>query len=97
MPLEYDEMGHKFYDVDKSVGVASVNQTEDVKLVQYMLQKIYAKGFATPPLKPMDVDGWIGPITIEWIRRFQADVNSYGHQLCGQRKKPIPRHAKVRG
>lgn len=81
MPLEYYNPANqdKTYDVEKSVGLNSVNQNGDVKLVQYMLQRIYSKGFATPPAKPLVVDGWIGPITVEWIKRFQMDINAKGH------------------
>lgn len=84
MPLDYFDptTQERFYDVEKSVGLGSVNLNDDVKLVQYMLNRIYAKGFATPPAKPMVVDGWIGPVTVEWIKRFQMDVNAKGYMYA---------------
>lgn len=85
MPLEYNDPtdpSRQTFDLDKSVGVGSVNQRDDVKLVQYFLREIYAAKFATPPGPSLEMDGWIGPITISWIRKFQADVNVHGHKYA---------------
>ena len=92
MPLEYAEPGtaERIYDVEKAVGLNSPNQNGDVKLVQHMLICIYASGFATPPSKPLVMDGWIGPITVEWIKRFQQDVNAKGHLFARTAKWKDP-------
>ena len=54
------------YNVEQAVGQNSPNARGDVMLVQYLLHHLY--GNAAPDLK---VDGWIGPITLRWIKQFQ--------------------------
>jgi hypothetical protein len=78
----------KVYNVEQAVGLNAPNATGDVKLVQYMLKGIY--GSAAPDLA---VDGWIGPKTVSWIKRFQTDAKNGGTNVlidgrvdraCGQ-------------
>jgi hypothetical protein len=57
------------YNVEQAVGVNSPNASGDVKLVQYMLKGIYKEKAAN-----LVVDGYIGPITVGWIRTFQSDI-----------------------
>lgn len=59
------------YNVEQAVGVNSPNASGDVKLVQYMLKGVYQAKAAN-----LLVDGYIGPITIGWIRTFQSDVRA---------------------
>jgi hypothetical protein len=59
----------KAYNVDQAVGPIAPNSPGDVKLVQYMLKHYYG-----PQALNLKVDGWIGPTTIGWIRRFQEDA-----------------------
>lgn len=59
------------YNVEQAVGVNSPNASGDVKLVQYMLKGIYKEKAAN-----LLVDGYIGPITIGWIRTFQSDIRA---------------------
>ncbi len=63
----------KVYNVEQAVGANAPNSSGDVKLVQYMLRNYY--GNAATQLA---VDGWIGPVTISWIRRFQEDAKKAG-------------------
>jgi hypothetical protein len=75
MPLLYRlDDGTVFYDVEKAVGLNSPNQREDVRMVQYMLRGIYGGAVGSN-----FVDGWIGPVTIGWIRKLQADMNAGGN------------------
>jgi hypothetical protein len=61
------------YNVEQSVGPNSVNAGGDVKLVQYMLRHIYGQSAAG-----LKIDGWIGPTTLSWIKRFQDDARAGG-------------------
>jgi hypothetical protein len=63
----------KVYNVEQAVGLNAPNANADVRLVQYMLKGVY--GNAAPDLA---VDGWIGPKTISWIKRFQTDAKNGG-------------------
>ena len=59
------------YNVSFSVGFAGISCRDDVMLVQYLLKKIWERSYHPPPDGTMLVDGWMGPITDRWIRRFQ--------------------------
>ena len=63
----------KGYNVDQAVGPNAPNATGDVKLVQYMLRHSYGQQAAT-----LKIDGYIGPITIGWIKQFQEDSKKAG-------------------
>lgn len=65
--------GGAFYNVEQAVGATGANATGDVKLVQYLLASLYGAQAAA-----LKVDGWIGPVTITWIKRFQADARAGG-------------------
>jgi len=69
-----------FYNVVHAVGKQSPNVCDDVKLVQYLLIAFYDKALATSSIytKPkgdLKVDGVCGPVTNNWILKFQLDVN----------------------
>jgi hypothetical protein len=66
----------KIYNVEQSVGQNSVNAAGDVKLVQYMLRSIYGAAAAG-----VAVDGWSGPVTLTWIKRFQTDAKAGGSKV----------------
>lgn len=69
------------YNVEKAVGANAPNGPGDVKLVQYLLRHCYGNTAAA-----LAVDGWIGPTTISWIRRFQEDARKAGvHILVDSR------------
>jgi hypothetical protein len=78
MQMAFKEQGPKpFYNVEQAVGLTGVNKNGDVKLVQYMLRHIYgneAVGLA--------VDGWIGPVTVQWIKRFQNEMKAVGNKIA---------------
>jgi peptidoglycan hydrolase-like protein with peptidoglycan-binding domain len=61
--------GAKLYNVEQAVGLNSPNANTDVKLVQYMLSQLYGN---------IAVDGFIGPVTIAAIRKFQEDAKKGG-------------------
>jgi hypothetical protein len=68
----------KIYNVSMAVGKNAPNRKDDVMLVQYMLKRIYEKpvykkGTFSKQQTVMVVDGLCGPITIQWITRFQLD------------------------
>ena len=63
-----------FYNVVHAVGKNCPNMRDDVKLVQYLLKILYDKFPAEyRPQGNMTVDGMCGPITRNWILRFQMD------------------------
>ena len=61
------------YNVEQSVGKGAVNASSDVKLVQYLIRHIY--GAQAVGVK---VDGYIGPVTVSWIERYQKDARARG-------------------
>ena len=66
----------KIYNVEQAVGPTGANGSGDVKLVQYMIRNIYGQ-------KALDlkVDGYIGPTTNGWIKRFQTDAKTAGNNV----------------
>ena len=68
-----------FYNVVHAVGKNCPNLSDDVKLVQYLL-KIYYEAVSVDfrPQGNMTVDGVCGPVTRNWILKFQLDC-SYEH------------------
>lgn len=69
-----------FYNVVHAVGVYCPNHRDDVKLIQYLLIAFYDRALAsssiyTRPKGDLTVDGSCGPITNNWILKFQLDVN----------------------
>ncbi len=63
----------KGYNVDQAVGPNAPNASGDVKLVQYMLRHYYGQ-----PAAHLKIDGYIGPITIGWIKQFREDSKKAG-------------------
>lgn len=69
-----------FYNVSQAVGAGCPNWEEDVKVVQFFLQRIYSrpKYIQYKPWGDMAVDGKAGPITRAWITKFQLDMRRNG-------------------
>ena len=65
-----------FYNVVHAVGKNCPNVRDDVKLVQYLLKILYVKVPADKPNGEMKVDGLCGPVTMNWILKFQLDVSA---------------------
>jgi hypothetical protein len=66
-----------FYNVVHAVGKNCPNIRDDVKLVQYLLKILYDK--FPPNCRPngnMTFDGLCGPVTRNWIIKFQMDFNA---------------------
>ena len=66
--IDVDTEGTKtltFYNVSNAVGYGCLNLEEDVKVVQFFLQRIYSrpKYQELKPWREMSVDGKAGPIT----------------------------------
>ena len=55
------------------MGKGGVNANSDVKLVQYLIRHIYGAQAAG-----VAVDGYIGPVTVSWIERYQKDARARG-------------------
>jgi hypothetical protein len=73
-----------FYNVFSAVGYGCPNQEEDVKVIQFFLQRM----FSTPqfskqkPWGTMTVDGKVGPVTRAWIVRSQMAVRNDGADVA---------------
>lgn len=76
-----------FMNVTFAVGKNAPNVRDDVAWVQFLLEKFYTKktviidtrgGTATftRPKGNLTRDGIFGPITANWILKFQLDINS---------------------
>ncbi|MEX2304187.1 MAG: hypothetical protein WD733_24805 [Bryobacterales bacterium] len=77
MPYAQTQSGRQggvLYNVEQSVGASSANVSGDVRLVQYMLKGIYKTG-------EIAVDGFIGPVTLKWIKQFQTDMKNAGNNV----------------
>ena len=57
--------------ISQSVGRGGINRADDVKVVQELINNNLKK---LPSLRPLDVDGDIGPLTIAAIEEFQRRV-----------------------
>jgi hypothetical protein len=71
------------YNVDSSVGKFAANKSDDVMLVQFMLQQV---GKAPnpplpPPSKPLVADGIHTSLLDEWILWYQKGVVKTGRQI----------------
>lgn len=64
------------YNLEQAVGENSPNAREDVRLVQVMLLGLYGARAAG-----LVADGWIGPTTIAWIKRFQEHASRAGNNV----------------
>lgn len=92
-----------FYNVVHAVGVNCPNARDDVKLVQYLLIAFYDKalpysGVYTKPKGDMKVDGVCGPVTNNWILKFQLDVNTrYPGTLAADNRVDRVRNKDLKG
>lgn len=75
-PVKIGQENTTIYNLEQAVGVNAPNARGDVRLVQFMLRGLY--GTKAGNLK---VDGWAGPITNSWIKRFQLDVRAVGNKV----------------
>lgn len=71
-----------FRAVDHAVGDAAPNREDDTMLVQFLLKQIYARRSNKPFPGAIEVDGQFGPITRNWIQRFQWDTHQRGHRIA---------------
>ena len=70
-----------FYNVVHAVGKGCPNMRDDVKLVQYLLIAFYDKALSassvyTKPKGDLSVTGNCDAVTLNWILKFQLDVNT---------------------
>jgi len=68
-----DPTGPSFYNINSAVGYGCPNMEEDVKVVQFFMQRLFStQQFADrKPWGTMTPDGKVGPITRAWIIRTQ--------------------------
>ncbi len=77
-----DQAGNaRFYNVTKAVGYGCPNEKEDAMMIQFFLKRIYQTKEMKPytPKGAMAVDGKVGPVTRNWILKFQLDMRNGGH------------------
>jgi len=74
-----------FYNVFEAVGLGCPNYTEDVKVVQFFLKRVYTTEEFKPakPFGEMITDGLCGPTTRRWITKFQFDMQKRGRKCLG--------------
>ena len=60
-----------FYSVDEPVGRHAPNHPDDVRLVQFMLKRVFESADVTPLSEPIPIDGVFGPLTWNAIVEFQ--------------------------
>ncbi|HVE58268.1 MAG TPA: hypothetical protein VNB22_15650 [Pyrinomonadaceae bacterium] len=71
--------GKTFYNVFAAVGYGGRNMLEDVKVVQFFMQRFYVVfDDLTKPAGEMVPDGKCGPITRAWITKLQIDLRKLG-------------------
>lgn len=61
-------------EIKRSVGKRGVNNRDDVKVVQNLLNR-----WMPPPLALLAIDGMLGPKTINAIEQFQKTVVAITH------------------
>jgi hypothetical protein len=68
-----DPTGPSFYNINSAVGYGCPNMEEDVKVVQFFMQRFFTiPQFAErKPWGTMVADGKVGPLTRAWIIRTQ--------------------------
>lgn len=62
------------YNVEQAVGQNSPNGKGDVILVQYLLAAYYGPN-------SLQIDGWIGPVTTGYIKKFQQEAKQSGNNV----------------
>lgn len=88
--IESDKL-QVFYNLTNAAGKNAPNQKDDVDLVQYLLLKVYSRSpiqASDPrvctwsrPKGNLGVDGICGPVTNNWILKFQIDYAMASHHL----------------
>ena len=71
-----------FYNVEAAVGYGGKNLVEDVKVIQFFLQRVFMGIKENKNLKPwgtMVVDGKCGPITRAWITHYQSELRLHDY------------------
>jgi len=87
------ELTPEFYNVVRAVGKDCPNKHDDVKLVQVLLQMFYTGSGLTMPKGQMVADGICGPITRNWILKFQLDMRARAiNLLTDQRIDRVRNH-----
>ena len=72
-----------FYNVTTAVGHGCKNNSEDVKVVQFFLTSVYSTELfkSKKPKGSMTIDGKVGPVTRNWITKFQLDMRDRGNPV----------------
>ena len=85
-----DGDGRMFANLHTPVGPGTDHQSrkDDIMLVQYLLKTIFQNSgkfsppLAVPKLKPLVIDGVLGPITFSWIKAFQDISLTRGNNVA---------------
>jgi hypothetical protein len=86
----------EFYNLIHAVGKDCPNKHDDVKAVQLMLQMFYQGAGLTAPKGQMVPDGICGPITKNWILKFQLDMRAGAVMVAAdQRIDRVRNHQSV--
>ena len=78
-----DPTGPTFYNLLSAVGLGCPNAIEDVKVVQFFLQRMFSlpQFKLQKPWGTMVVDGKFGPVTRAWILRSQMLCKQGGNNV----------------
>lgn len=86
------------YNVTHAVGADAPNKSDDVQLVQALLLMVYTnQSGVRMPQGNLTVDGFCGPITKNWILKFQLDLRGAGLSVVADRRVDRVRDKKLTG
>ena len=69
------------YNIDQSVGQGGANQTQDVRLIQIMLNELAKIRSDWAPTTPLPVDGMATAVLRDWIIAYQKHVRAAGQPI----------------
>lgn len=69
------------YNIDQSVGQGGVNQPQDVRLIQTMLNELAKIRVDWAPSTLLPVDGVATPVLRDWITAYQKHVRAAGQPI----------------
>ncbi len=81
-----DDASPGIYNVISAVGQNCPNRRDEVRLVQTLLKLFYQSSGFSAPKGLMVVDGLCGPITKNWILKFQLDIRYWGCAVMADKR-----------
>ncbi len=70
------------YNIEHSVGQGGVNQQQDVRLIQTMLNELAIIRTDWAPAAPLPVDGFASQVLRDWIIAYQKHVHAQGQPIA---------------